>query len=1125
MILLTVIAVGLLTLSSISLRSSSSAEAMGRAHANARLSVMLALGELQKHAGDDRRVTADATILDPSSPQPNLVGVWDSWSPNYVANPTQSAPDYTSTKESNFRTWLTSTPDPTMPLEPSQPNEDWVKLFSIDRDGFELSAPRVPTETGAIAWVVSQENTKAKVNVAGPEDNRVLANAALQAQPRPSLAFSGGLKDPNSEWNLRANRVLSLAQISLDADLAAAQPPPVPPGASYTATAQGLLTDVVHGGLKTDLSLGFELSDADFARSSWSGTPNPFRSPNSIAGFSGPSSFRGQQPLFKPVVDDPIISVVTDFAPASVANRYFAAGVPTFDHLRSFYRIPHHLYGSESEPIVAERGADHIAIKLPPSAPANTTFSPGNPPQGRSSTLSVRPVLNRLIYLLSYNLGSDNRVRLIITPVISLWNPYNMDLEVDGAIAYPWIDVPFTIFFKINGEQKDVGMSRLMGTQFMASHGHGRSVDPYFFCEITSDGDRSNSNNKPIRFKPGEVRVFVPASPTPIEFSRAASNYNRTVLMRPVDSISDMNRKGGLSVGMHVAPGIAGFDQVIRQGDTVSAGMRALNSTYHYFVTLEDATRIRNRSDSAHGENVTEVQALGFVSKTETVQSSSRSFNELKATDIPFPFGVLETYHRVARQGTSGQAVSDLLYSTNPRQPVINNQVGYGSFTAAPHFESTLRQVGSFDQAIQTSSDGRNSFWGPSHSSSGRSFLPFFEIPRAPLMSLAGFQHADLASSTFSSANQFANSWASPYLARNRVALKTVKSNTSGPPFQLPVYDQPYLTNEALWDSYFFSSAAPRLQPGGTNKPSTAWNSPIATESKSLTAVITEFVQNPQENPLPDSRMRLIRGGQPNNKLVDDLLDPAGCTRIAAHLAVDGAFNVNSTDPVAWAAVLGGARGRSFEVDGSPAGGGSETAFPRFRFPTGTENDVWNGYRALTDEQIRTLAENCAEQVRKRGPFLSLGEFVNRRVENNAFGLSGAIQSAINDARFNDIARQTSFTTTYYPPESSRTNIINDTGVGIPGYLTQADVLQSLAPIITARSDTFTIRGYGEAKDRAGKVIARAFCEAVVQRVPAFVDPTDSPETKLANTTAVNQTYGRRFEIVSFRQVPLSELQ
>ena len=64
MILLTLIAVGLLSLSAVSLRSSSQGVAQAEAQANARMALMLAIGELQKQLGPDQRVsmTADQRI-------------------------------------------------------------------------------------------------------------------------------------------------------------------------------------------------------------------------------------------------------------------------------------------------------------------------------------------------------------------------------------------------------------------------------------------------------------------------------------------------------------------------------------------------------------------------------------------------------------------------------------------------------------------------------------------------------------------------------------------------------------------------------------------------------------------------------------------------------------------------------------------------------------------------------------------------------------------------------------------------------------------------------------------------------------------------------------------------------
>ena len=1111
MILLTVIAVGLLSLSAISLRSSASGEAQARAAANARLALILAIGELQKESGDDRRITADASLF-ASARQSHLVGTWSSWTPGFDKNPDQSAPDYTKPKTDLFRSWLISAPDPSA-LKRKEWSEtsvepNWIRLFSSIRNGYDLSAPPVALSKGAYAWAVTQENTKAKVNVAESQADTLL-NTALQVQRRPSLALNNALKQPADGWNLRANRVISFDQIALDPDLIA-DPAALPAaGASFTTHSQGLLTDVVKGGLKVDLNLGFEMSDSDFERASWSGTPNPFCSPNTNMGFSSPGTYEGQRALFRPLVENPIVSNVTDYNEVKIDDRFLAAGVPTFDHLRSYYRVPHHLYGGTS-PTVAWRGADHVAASIP-GASGGSQFSPAKSPSGTTSSLAIRPILNRMIYLLSVKFvrpaggTSPIRIRLVLTPVIALWNPYNTALEMQGAYAFPWMDLPFQMTWKRNNVKVgDFVLAVMMGQDSWVP----RQAGPYFRCDLSADG---NDMNKAIRFEPGEVRVFVPSSPTPTLFNRKETLLEkRAVKMRPVADVQDLNLTGGFEIPMedgiygNSLPALRDTDKITLKIETYQQQGRG----FHYFVSLVDAARQQAISD---------VQILNLTSVSLPESAPMLASALLQAP--PQPYAVIETFHRTAKT-VDGSSNSDLVYTTNPRQASINHQLAAGTFSVAPHYQSTLRAVASFDGAIQTSFDGRRSFWGATNSPpEGKDHLPFFEIPREPMLSLASFQSADLASSAFSSANQFANSWASPYLSLARTA-----SVDTAPILGVPVYDTPYLTNEALWDGFFFSGASPTLRPASSGTPATAWSAPIAKMERSLRDVVTEFVKDPAGKPLANSRMGLNKAGLTDEDLVRRLLDPEGCTRIAAHLSVDGAFNVNSTDVEAWTALLSGLRGEAFQVAGGAPSPSSQTAFPRFRYPTGKTDDNWNGFRALDDAQIRTLAENLVREIRLRGPFLSLGEFVNRRVENSALGKSGAIQAAIDAGKLNEQAKQEKFSTDKYPSEAQN-HIIADTGVGIPGFLTQADVLQSLAPVITVRSDTFIIRGYGEASDAAGKVLARSWCEAVVQRTPRFVDPADAADAPIASITPTNQRFGRRFEIISFRQLLPAEIR
>jgi hypothetical protein len=186
--------------------------------------------------------------------------------------------------------------------------------------------------------------------------------------------------------------------------------------------------------------------------------------------------------------------------------------------------------------------------------------------------------------------------------------------------------------------------------------------------------------------------------------------------------------------------------------------------------------------------------------------------------------------------------------------------------------------------------------------------------------------------------------------------------------------------------------------------------------------------------------------------------------------------------------------------------------------------------RTLTDAQINELAENIVLEVQKRGPFLSIAEFVNRQPgSDKKLALKGALQAAIDETESIN-ASFTSDSRFYTAAEISADGhpfpeaLEGMSAAGAPGYLTQGDILTAVGSIVSARSDTFRIRAYGEAVDPANKVTARAWCEAVVQRVPEFVDSTDAPATAITALKEANQRFGRRFVVTGFRWLSPEEI-
>ncbi|MCX6874380.1 MAG: hypothetical protein NTW21_11335 [Verrucomicrobia bacterium] len=1147
MVLLTLLAVGLLSLSTISLRASKLGHDRAIAHANARLGLMLALGALQAELGDDRRISADADILKPGA-NPAAVGVWNSWSPDLgTKNPAgPRTVDYPTPKgQKGFRSWLVSALDPAavrrLEWHQQATGSAAISLFSPAASGFELAAAKLTLPSGQrqgkVAWGVIQENTKARINLATDESLRSNPEDQRQAPARPNLALSTHFKHPLAGWDRRSATIADLAQTALDPDFGQTPKASGLAAKDFTTDACSLLTQPVKGGLKVDLTTGFELTDAEFAATAWGTVKNPFRS-------STPSTYRGQNPLYQPLATNPLVRVYMSFDPASVNHKFAVNGVPTFDTLRAYYRTYRHLYDSTQGGLTAfERPYSHIA----------TTEQVADRPWGRKTHPALAPVLDRVNLLLSVYANASGELGVLLTPFVTVWNPHNIEIETEGLVVYPWID--FALFWSYSVVMQAGGtanwstsLSRAIGEGYQ---GHGRSSRPYFYLHLTQTGATVPGGTKtigtPIHLAAGEVRVFGLASGARRDLEILAGPAARTWAMKPINSATALTQslKGGIV--LNLAKGISPFSYKLQPGDIVAAGNVSFNkSDYNHIVCMADAWQIKNPDSELMPDNraaldqfpaLSEQPNLCFYGEIHSLQaggsgsgtpSPSFSFPEYAFNEInenPKLVGSYLTYHRVAQAGGL-LPPADLMYTVNPRQPFVNNYLSGGTFQTGPHYETTLLGGTSLASlAMETTGDGKRAYYGPSHSAaSGKTNPAVFEIPRSPTLSLGSFQHCDLTATAFGCASQIANSWASPYLPANSVAklLANTSDGTPITPAGLGVYDVSYLANESLFDGYYLSGAAPEFgSRNSANGSPSVWTTGQLMETASAEHTLADFFTDPGANPLRNPRLTPYRGSYAGKALTDRLSGPAKCVHLASHLMVEGGFNINSTHEEAWAAVLASLRGAK------PAAA-ETTAQSRFRHiltaaPTNmTANDPWSGFRTLTDAEVKLLAKNLVAEIKLRGPFLSLGEFVNRRVTNDkAMGLAGAIQTAIDKSNLNRKFSYTPFIPDQYPNPENLPTANRNTGTNTPGWLSQADVLHALAPFITPRSDTFIVRSVGEATDAAGKVIATVFLEALVQRVPDWLDPVDDNSTAVSDLKSkVNRVFGRRFLILSVREIP-----
>jgi hypothetical protein len=443
----------------------------------------------------------------------------------------------------------------------------------------------------------------------------------------------------------------------------------------------------------------------------------------------------------------------------------------------------------------------------------------------------------------------------------------------------------------------------------------------------------------------------------------------------------------------------------------------------------------------------------------------------------------------------------------------------------------------------------------------GLSRLIMAEIPLRPMASLVELQHWNVRGANPFPPHQYnliGNSDATPFILQDDILPEDPSS--PGSPVTTPAadnlqHDDAYCANHLLFDDWFFSSIAQQPAEFGSDP---------ATDVSIQDFYVDYLLGNEQLTNRAYKRIgedKSFTSTSDTQPLVNDVLNSAdGWMKVASRFEVEGMFNVNSTSIEAWRALLGHARDRQvayhsatgmdlatpsndyvasrgvvatdIEAGASPATGSGSGA----SFDDGSEI---TGFRTLTDAQLDELAALVVEEIRARGPFLSLSEFINRQLSSDDnLALAGALQTALNNLTDDPLAALKDSSKQFYSetmsPSDPKLSGVGyafepaSAGVylhGFPGWIRQADILRPIAPILSARDDTFTIRTYGDARDPNGNIVARAWCEAIVQRSRDYVNPSaDEADSIDTPTSAVNRQLGRKYIIKSFRWLNRDEV-
>ena len=1134
--LLTILVAVSSMLSQIERRAAANASRTEQARQNALFALNVAIGQLQKNAGPDQRITARAEILSGNATvaQPYWTGVWKSSSSNSNVSVLLDGTD----KSQSLRQWsLSGTATGGGPtwlvsgsgnLDPKSfaSGTNTVLLATNLSGSSTVSVPLVPMASGSASsktigkygYWVSDEGVKAKVTLqdsnlnTNPSTNYV-ANQLHFLAP-PANAAHKVLPDPLStdfRNNSALSKITSLASLKL---LPATSPSGYTPNQhspDLTPYSWGVIADVRNGGLKKDLTAAFEDDRTTNPTGQFLALKN-----SCGTGQDSESVFRSNNAaLCVPVITVPP----------------FSANPTVLDGLRwqSLYQY-YNLYKSVSPmwkakvagaTATAPAGIPNANIGFPASSPyvlqqRFARYNDGGTPFDMDPICPMVIEARVDIALVSFvDPGTGKyRLRLRYYPFLTLYNPFSTRITADEKVAsyyefynnYFNLNGRWTTYINVNG----VGIPPFSGNGCSLIQGAG-----YPLNLLSKVADAAT-------FEPGEIKVF----------GLAADSVKTTFGEPRATNVCAFNEL--VNSNPNLSADFAQTYDIPWEGTSDPSAIVSViepNQIMTANVVYQCATLINEWPDGTGNHSrrmlvpsLPEVRPIGTWPKISISQMNGTPY--------------LIVGFNMRSKGIGNTSDTNYFNYKHHVPTFMGNNVILSDVAGGMWKEVYARSLRLYSSVHEVQMDGAgHTSWG-AHSvgvdpvSPSNSRIVLYDIPCQPMTSLGQFAHlsqfyyagSGAGGNLYLGADFVGGSFCSPV---TKLENNVVTSGAS------VAFDNSFMANQVLFDTYFFSTVPAANQ-------AVADSAKYVMTSGSLAGAVNLNL------PLPNKRMGfyykdgVIPSSSTNPTITQYMTNLRDLKKAAANLVIDGAFNVNSTSIDAWRSLLSSLSGNSLKMwnyrDSAVAtlsSGSMQNPIPRFwNISTDRINQPWDGMRALSDAEVTELATRIVQQIKARGPFLSMGDFLNRRLTaTGTLNSMGALQAAIESTSpdINAVAKAAGMTTSMTPAPASPVPL--NTATGIPGYLMQQDIVQAFAPVMTTRSDTFVIRCYGEADNqKTGATEGRAWCEAVVQRVPDFVDQNDpavlatGDAASIASLNSNNQTFGRRFKIASFRWLNQTDL-